>query len=65
LQNAQLFFVFIIKLTKETRRRVRRGRDLRGGDRKGMDRWKREGVKRLFIVQSKPNIYSTVGTQRI
>ncbi len=49
-ERSALLYVLVTKLTKETRRRVNRGRDRDGEIGKEMDRQEREGVKRLFFV---------------
>jgi hypothetical protein len=48
-ERSAILLVLAIKLIKETRRRVWRGRD-RDGEIWERDRSEREGVKRLFIV---------------
>ncbi len=49
-ERSSILLVLIIKLTKETRWRVCKGRDYRDGE-IGDGRLKREGVNRLFNVK--------------
>jgi hypothetical protein len=59
-ERSAILLVLVIKLTKQTRRRVWRGRDSDGEIWKGTT--KREVVNRLFIVGAKHEKH--VGSQR-